>query len=68
MVAKTLYKLWSEKTPSIRQFHFGGCPAEAQIYMTYEKSWTLGQLTAYLLGILKGLEALGFIIPPLKKK
>ena len=41
--------------------------SEAQIYMTYEKSWTLGQLTAYLLGILKGLEALSFIIPPLKK-
>jgi len=44
IVTKTPYKLWTEKSLSIRHLHVWGCPAKTQPYITIWEEWTQGQL------------------------
>ena len=49
-VAETPYKLWTDKTPSIRHLHVWGCPAEARPYRPNEKKLDSRTVSCYFVG------------------
>ena len=51
--AKTPYKLWTDKKPSLKHLHIWGCPTEARPYRPHEKNWIQERLVAILLDTLK---------------
>ncbi|RVW94935.1 Retrovirus-related Pol polyprotein from transposon TNT 1-94 [Vitis vinifera] len=52
-VAKTPYKLWTGKKPSIRHLHVWGCPAEARSYKPNEKKLDSRTVSCYFVGYSK---------------
>ena len=47
IVAKTPYKLWTSKKPSIRHLHVWGCPSEARPYKLNEKKLDSKTVSCY---------------------
>ncbi|RVW37391.1 Retrovirus-related Pol polyprotein from transposon TNT 1-94 [Vitis vinifera] len=52
-VAKTPYKLWTGKKPSIRHLHVWGCPAEVRSYKPNEKKLDSRTVSCYFVGYSK---------------
>jgi len=49
-VAKTPYKLWTSKKPSIRHLHIWGCSAEARPYKAHEAKLDSRMVSCYFVG------------------
>ena len=64
-ITKIPYELWTEKSLNIRHLYIWGCPAEARPYRPYEKKLDFRTISSSS-GILRGLEALCFIVLPLR--
>ena len=66
IVTKTLYELWTGKSPSIRHLHVWGYPAEAQLYMPHEKKLDSRTVSCLFVGYSERYKGFKFYCPSAK--
>ena len=67
-VTKILYELWTGKSLSIKHLHVWVVQPKLGHIYHMRRSWTQGQLAVYSEGVLRGIKAISFIVPPLRTK
>ena len=66
IVTKNPYKLWSEKSLSIRHLHIWGCPAETRPYIPYEKKLDSRTVSCFFVGYFERFRGFRFYCPSTK--
>ena len=63
---KTPYELWTDKKPSLKNFHIWGCPAEARPYRPHEKKLDSRTVSFYFIGYSERYRGYKFYDPTTK--